>query len=143
MNYQVDALNSADDCSAIINQASLERGTMEIKRNGIQHNLATYSTSGEDFPSAIAYTVAQIEEAEIHVPSMPAGPLKDEYESNTLKLKLKLKFLQKKAEEYGVFAQLDRQFEISKLEFQMASSDEYITALTERRDFLIANSAAA
>ena len=121
MNYQVDALNSADDCSSIINQASLERSTMEIKRNVIQNSLATYSTSGEDFPSAIAYTIAQIEEAEQHVPGMPAGPLKDEYESNTLKLKLKLKFLQKKSEEYGVFAQLDRQFEISKLEFQMAA----------------------
>ena len=60
-------------------------------------------------------------------------------ETALLRNKLKLNLLEKKAEEYSAYAQLDRQFEIAKLATQISETDVYIAELTARRDEILAN----
>ena len=139
MDYQVSSLNDAGTVDSIISQTVLERSSMQIKMAGIQTDLSTYSTTSDDIPSAIAYVSAEIENAEENLPNLPEGDFRTKMETALLRNKLKLNLLEKKAEEYSAFAQLDRQFEVAKLTGQIDESDQYLAQLTLRRDELLAN----
>jgi hypothetical protein len=133
MIYNVNALNSAADCDTLIAQVNLEKGNMMLKKNALEQEQANLGPGGNDIPTAIAFVNAQIEQHENFIPGMPAGNEKTAAETSLLRLKLRLSLLQKRASEYGVFAQLDRSFDIAKYEAQISEAGNFIQALEERK----------
>ena len=142
MVYVVTSFNSVSDCDTLISQVTLDRNNLAVAKGKLDLELQNYSVNGDEFPPHISYLEQQITLAEQNIPTMPEGELRELAETNLYRLQLRLNLLRNKAENYGAFAQFERQYDIDKLERSIEAADSAIAALQARKAELEAQAAA-
>lgn len=133
MFYKTTLLNSTDECATLLKQANFEKNDIQLRMRLIEQQRDRSVTNNFDAQGAVDFVIAQIESHEAHIPQMAEGNERSTAEMNLLRLKVRLKNLERRAEDQSPVAQLMGKLEVAQLDAQLTVVESLIEAVTQRQ----------
>jgi hypothetical protein len=133
MNYSLTAITTVADCDAIIDMASLEQEELTFQKTlqERQYRLVTSGSTGVD--AELTGIVSEITALETAEANLPEGPAKQSLTDKLADLRHKKFQLEKRRRRYGIPALLQKEYDITAIEKQIAEHVSYMAAVTQRK----------
>jgi hypothetical protein len=132
MNYSTQLLATKPDCQALINIANSEKEALAYRKTGLDRKRQSVSLTAAEIQTELASVTAELDALQAVYDSLPAGPTKDDTLVKFRKVEYKKFLLEQRKSNYGVLSVLEKEYDISCIEKDIAETDAYILALTER-----------
>ena len=136
MSYTLTALSTKADCTALINIANNEKGSLAYRRTGLQRQNQTATLTSLEIETSLAAVIAEISVLDGILPTLPPGPTYDENLVKKTKLEYRKFLLEQRKGNYGPIAIVEKQYDINCVELAIAETDAFIAAVEARRDEL-------
>ena len=136
MNYSTTAITTVADCDAILETASLEQDELTFQKTlqERQYRLVTSGSSGVD--AELTGVISQRTALETAAAILPEGPAKQDLTDKISDLQHKQFQLEKRRRRYGTPALLQKEYDITAIEKQLAEHASYMDAVTQRKSEL-------
>ncbi|MEO6669173.1 MAG: hypothetical protein ABIN36_06835 [Ferruginibacter sp.] len=133
MNYSLAAITTVADCDAILDMAILEQDELSFRKTlqDRQYRLVTSGTSGVD--AELTGVISQKTALEAAAANLPEGPAKQDLTDKIADLQHKQFQLEKRRRRYGIPALLQKEYDITAIEKQIAEHVSYMDAVTQRK----------
>ncbi|MFT3909350.1 MAG: hypothetical protein QM737_08000 [Ferruginibacter sp.] len=133
MQYSLAAITTTADCDAIIEMASLEQEELVFQKTlqERQYRLVTSGSTGVD--AELTGLISEITGLETAAANLPEGPAKQSLTDRLADLRHKQYQLEKRRRRYGIPALLQKEYEITAIEKQIAEHVNYMDAVTQRK----------
>jgi hypothetical protein len=133
MSYSFNSITTAADCDALLLLANREKSDIIYAIDTISRRIDFMSTGASDFNSDLTAVQNELSTAELIIASLPDGEIKEEQITKRMRLQVRLRELNKRVDNYGAVALLQRE---NELEVQNAALDRqeiFITEIQNRR----------
>jgi hypothetical protein len=133
MVYSLTQITTVADCNSLIESAEMERDEIAFRKQQQerQYNNISNGTVGVDVE--LAAVSAEIASVEPIISGLPEGPIKKEYQARLTKLYYKKFTLEQRKDQYGIFALLEKEFQINCIEQELVVNTAYVAALEARK----------
>ena len=139
MFYNTTRLTSAEDCATLLKQANFEKNDLMMRMRSLENQQDRSQDGGLDAETAIDFVKSQIESHEEHIPLLGLGADRSTAEVALLRLKMRLKTLERRAEDQSPTAVMTTGLELAQLDAQATTLDLFINAVTARLNELQGN----
>ncbi len=133
MVYSLTQITTVADCNGLIESAQMERDEIAFRKQQQerQYNNISNGTVGVDVE--LAAVAAEIGSIEPIVASLPEGQVKKDFQVRLTKLQYKKFLLEQRRDQYGIFALLEKEFQINCIEQELVVNTAYVAALEARK----------
>lgn len=133
MDYTLTAITSVADCDALLQIADIDQQELNYKKIQQDRAYSLTSSGSSGVEAQLTATISEITGLEAAVANLPEGPAKQNLVDRIADLQHKKYLLEKRKRRYGSLAMLQKQFDISCIERQLAESVSFIDAVTRRK----------
>ncbi|MBL0316470.1 MAG: hypothetical protein IPP69_12085 [Flavobacteriales bacterium] len=143
MIYQTTNLVSVAGCDAYLQELNVELNDLNMRLSGLQSNMTTDTTVATFLPLQLAGAETKLasRQAQLAATTDESEQLALEMEINNLESKIIR--LQMRQEGLTGVKQVDRQLDVAMIQYQIAATNEFITALETRKTELQTSGGAA
>lgn len=138
MNYSVQNLTQVADCDVLLGWANRKKAALDHKRYSEQQQATKVAETASEIAVLLQSLIANIAVEETIIAGLPDGPIKEEHIFEKTKLEHKVVLLEHRKASYGIVAQLEQEMELGRVEQELVEVDAFITAITARRERLLA-----
>ena len=132
MNYSTQLLATKPDCQALLNIANSEKETLAYRKTGIDRQRQSVTLTSAEIETELASVTAEMDALQTVYDNLPEGPTKQETLVKFTKAEYKKFLLEQRKGNYGVLSVLEKEYDISCIEKDIAETDAFILALTTR-----------
>lgn len=133
MAYSVDKLTTTADCDVLIDVAESEKDDLQYRKTTLSHQSSNYAETATEVATELMSVTTQKNALTTVVAALPDGAIKDSNLAKLKRLELKEFLLNQKKDNYGAVALLENEFEIAKIDAEIAAADDFIAALNARK----------
>ena len=131
--YSLNMVTTIADCDALLDSANIERDELTYRKLQQERQYKSVTAGTTWVEAEISAVSSEIAGLEAVVTNLPAGPIKDQFESRLVKLRHKKFLLEERRERYGIIALLQKEYAISCIEKELVETDAYIDAVNARK----------
>jgi hypothetical protein len=132
MNYSTQLLATKPDCQALINIANSEKESLAYRKTGLDRQRQSVTLTSTEIEAELASVTAELTALQTMYDTLPDGPTRQEARVKYVKAEYKKFLLEQRKGNYGVISVLEKEYDISRIEKDIAETDAYILALTTR-----------
>ena len=136
MNYTVSLLTNKPDCQALIDIANAEKETLSYRKTGLLRQSQSATLTSAEIEAEITSVNAELAALQTVINNLPDGPTKEDAIRKYKKADYKKTLLEQRKGKYGVLSLLEREYDIACIEHDIAETDDFITAVTDRMNVL-------
>ena len=136
MSYTLTMLTTKADCTALINIASAEKADALYKKQGLERQSQSASSTSMEIAANLAAVNSELEALETILANLPPGPTYDQNLVKKKKADYKKFLLEQRQINFGPIAVVEKQYDIACLTETLAETDAFIVALEAKRDEL-------
>jgi hypothetical protein len=136
MNYTVSILATKADCQTLIDIATTEKESLAYRKTGIDRQRQNVTFTSAEIETELASVNAEITALQAVINGLPDGPTKQETDVKLKKAEYKKFLLDQRKGNYGVLSVLEKEYDISCIEKNVAETDLFIQAVTDRMNSL-------
>ncbi|RYY70767.1 MAG: hypothetical protein EOO13_05485 [Chitinophagaceae bacterium] len=133
MSYTLSLLTTKADCTALLNIANAEKGSMVYRKTGLQRQTQNATLTSMEIEASMAAVDAEIAALTAILATLPPGPTYDENEVRKTKAEYKKFLLEQRRGNYGPIAIVEKEFDIACLDGSIVETEAFILALETRR----------
>ncbi|CAN5861315.1 hypothetical protein BH11BAC4_BH11BAC4_22640 [soil metagenome] len=134
MDYSVELIKTKPDCQALINIANAEKEGLSYRKTGLERQRQAAGDNSIETETELASVTAELSALQTVMDSLPEGPTKTETLRKFKKAEYKKFLLEQRKANYGVLSLLEKEYDIACIEKDIAETDAFITAVTDRMD---------
>lgn len=136
MSYTLVSLTTKADCTALLNIANREMGTMLYRKTGLERQTESAILTSVEIEASLSAITSEIAALEAVLASLPAGSIYDETLVRKTKAEYKKFLLEQRRGSYGPIALVEKEYDIACIDKAVAETETFINAVTARRDEL-------
>lgn len=133
MMYSLSTIKTIADCDILLNIAKREKSDLEYRKITLDRRQTDSSENSVDLESEFQLTTAEITALKLIIPNLPEGATKKYNASKLVKLEHKLFLLTERKGTQGALAVVDAQFDIARIEGELAATEDYLQVLEARK----------
>jgi len=132
MNYSIQLLATKPDCQTLIDIANSEKEGLAYRKTGLERQRLSVTGNATEIETELASVTAELDTLQSLYDKMPPGQTKQETMVKLTKAEYKKFLLEQRKGNYGVLSVLEKEYDISCVEKDIAETDAFILALTNR-----------
>lgn len=132
MNFSTQILTTAFDCNALIEIAKKEKADLDFQKISLERHKDVSSGNASAVETALAIVTSQITSEEATIASLPEGDTKEKEVLKLMSMNLRKARLMHRKSNQGVTDVLETEYEIDRVEKEIASTDLFIEAVNTR-----------
>ena len=132
MNYSIQLLATKPDCQSLIDIANSEKEGLAYRKTGLERQRLSVTGNAAEIETELAAVTAELEALQEVYDKMLPGQIKQETMVKLTKAEYKKFLLEQRKGNYGVLSVLEKEYDISCVEKDIAETDAFILALTNR-----------
>jgi hypothetical protein len=136
MKYTVSLLTTKADCQALIDLANREKGNLAYHKMGLDRQQLTATVTSAEIASDLLAVNAELQALHTVFDTLPEGPGKQDISTRITKDEYKKFLLEKRKDNYGVLALLQKEYDIASTDRSIAERDDFIEQVTARMNEL-------
>lgn len=133
MIYSITKVTTVADCNSLIASAELERDEITFRKQQHERQYKNISNGTVGVDVELTTVNAEIGSLELTIPTMEEGPGKKLLNARLTRLIFKRFTLLERRDKYGIFALLEKECEINRVDEELEVSAGYIAALEARK----------
>lgn len=126
-------ISTADDCDLLLSLAAKEKGDLDFRKLSLQRQRNSYAETAVEVDAELLAVTAELNALNTMIPTLPNGDAKDDNIGRQKRLELRQFQLTQRKDNYGVVAQLVKEFEQARLDKELLAVQEFTTAVQERK----------
>ncbi len=134
--YSVNLLQTKADCDALITIATKDKDNLEFRKESLERQSATATETAVEIQAELEAINAQLSYLDGIIASLPDGKLKEENVAKWRKADYRKFLLTNRKNNYGVVAAIDKEYDIGCIQKSIEETDNFIAAITERKNAL-------
>lgn len=138
MPYNVEQLTTAAECDQLISTANDTKSDFQFAQTNLTKRNNDRLRSSAKLTATLATVSAQITAFTAARDAMPDGPDKDAMNSRLRRLNDRMENLEESRNKAGAVALLDNEMERSMIDAQIIVIDDFLVAVTTRKDAIVA-----
>lgn len=132
MNFSTQILTTASDCAALIEIAKKEKADLAFQKISLERHKEVTSGNASAVDTALAIVTSQIASQEATIAGLPEGDTKEKEVLKLMAMNLRKARLMHRKSNQGVVDVLETEFEIDRVENEIASTDLFMEAVNKR-----------
>ena len=136
MTYTTTLLTKREDCNVLLDIANEEKASLEFRKVSLERHKEISSGSSMSLEAELASTIAQMAACQTIINSLPDGDTKSKEITKLKGLDYRKDILTQRKNRYGIVAVLETEYDISRVINDIAETDGFIAAVTERLNAL-------
>lgn len=133
MGFTTEMISTADDCDLLLSLAAKEKGDLDFRKLSLQRQRNSYAETAVEVDAELLAVTAELNALNTMIPTLPNGDAKDDNIGRQKRLELRQFQLTQRKDNYGVVAQLVKEFEQARLDKELLAVQEFTTAVQERK----------
>lgn len=133
MSFTTNMISTADDCDLLLSLAAKEKGDLDFRKLSLQRQRNSYALTAVEVEAELLAVTAELDALNVMIPTLPNGTSKDSNIERQKRLELRKFQLTQRRDDYGVVAQLVKEFDQARLEKELLAVQEFTDAVLERK----------
>ncbi len=133
MAYSVNSIVTKADCDALLSIANKEKSDLAFRKISLERQQSNYSSNSVEINAELTAINAEVSALTTIVNSLPDGDLKNEQLAKLKRAELKQFLLTDRKDDYGAVALLNKEFDLARVDKEIAECDVFIAAIEARK----------
>ncbi len=133
MGFTTEMISTADDCDLLLSLAAKEKGDLDFRKLSLQRQRNSYAETAVEVDAELLAVTAELNALNTMIPTLPNGDAKDDNIGRQKRLELRQFQLTQRKDNYGVVAQLVKEFEQARLDKELLAVQEFTIAVQARK----------
>lgn len=138
MSYSLNKITTTEDCDLLLENGNNEKSELDFRILSLQRQKESYATNSFEVSTELQLVQNQLDGVNSVLAVLPDGNDKDEAIIKKAKYELQLLVLNRRQKSYGTIALLEKELDLERAESQMASIDDYLAQIANRKTELSA-----
>jgi hypothetical protein len=135
--YGIELINSTDEADLLLRMARREKRTLNVRRESLALRNENASDNEAERNADILAAQSELDALTSLINSLPDGARKEAEITKKLSVELRLRRLTIGGSDENPVTVVERNFDTSQMDREMAGIDEFITAVEERRGVIV------